>query len=173
MYPRMLCRTDINYTRTIIKRFCRPGWRITGSDNWYLRHRPAVNRPELSVTDIVFDWLRAFRDSAGLCGLEHRVDTLKQSYLSIAPRYSDCPQSRVHGATHSQVHSSFVVWLLPWRHIQWDSLNLHNSSRNVGGSRGSPSPERLSPHRRNGVVNMTWKLQSIYRWVLRFHEHRW
>ena len=42
MYPRMLCRTDINYTRTIIKRFCRSGWRITGSDNWYLRHRPAV-----------------------------------------------------------------------------------------------------------------------------------
>ena len=42
------------------------------------------------------------------------------------------------------------------------------SSRNVGGSRGSPSPERLSPRRRNWVVNMTWKLQSIYRWVLRF-----
>ena len=121
MYPRMLCRTDINYTRTIIKRFCRSGWRITGSDNWYLRHRPAVNRPELSVTDIVFDWLRAFRDSAGLCGLEHRVDTLRQSYLSIAPRYSDCPQKPC----------AWCYVVREWRLLKFTVLSWCDCSRDV------------------------------------------
>ena len=57
-------------------------------------------------------------------------------------------KSRVHGAMSlvkeiapSQVHSSFVVWpLLPWRHIQWDSLNLHNSSKNISVPGGTAFP---------------------------------
>ena len=81
-----------------------------------LRHRPAVNRPDISVTDIVFDWLRAFPDSSGLCGLEHRVDTKivvlvnRPAVLELFAKAAHMMQRRdLRESAPSQVHSSFMV----------------------------------------------------------------